>query len=218
MTKKELIKELIVEQKYEQLTKLAIKNHSQTLKFIQMHLYGDLNKPLRWYAIEALGKLARDLAPQEPEVYKNLIRRFLWAMNDESGNVPWSSPEGIGSIIANQPFLFGEYTPMLVTNALDNPMCHRGMLWAVGRVGKVKASLVLPFIKEILPFLDESDPNLSGYAAWALGELKSREAVTKLKNLQNNNSLINIFIDGKLVTESVGSLAQRAIGKIEMVS
>ncbi|MDN5323120.1 MAG: hypothetical protein PWQ67_1574, partial [Clostridia bacterium] len=50
------------------------------------------------------------------------------------------------------------------------------------------------------------------------GELKSREAVTKLKNLQNNNSLINIFIDGKLVTVSVGGLAQRAIGKIEMVS
>ena len=128
MNKKQLIKELLVEEKYGQILKLAAKRHSQTLKYIQMHLFEELNNPLRWFAIEALGKMAKEYASKELEAYRNLLRRFLWAMNDESGNVPWSSPEAMASIIANQPYLLGEYTPMLITNALDNPMCHRGML------------------------------------------------------------------------------------------
>ena len=170
MDKKQLIKELLVEEKYEQLLKLANKRHSSTLKYIQMHLFEGINEPLRWYAIEALGRMSKEFASKDLEVYRNLLRRFLWAMNDESGNVPWSSPEAMGSIIANQPYLLGEFTPMLITNALDNPMCYRGMLWAVGRIGRVRQSLILPFVKELLPFLSSDDPDLRGYAVWALAK------------------------------------------------
>jgi len=219
MNKKEVVKELLAKQKYKELVKLATKRHSQTLKYIQMHLFGDYDQPLRWYAIEALGKLAKELAAQEPEVYRNLIRRFLWAMNDESGNVPWSSPEAIGSIIVNQPFLYGDLTPMLITNAFDNPMCHRGMLWAIGRIGKIKPSLILPFVPKIIPFLKHEDTELVGYAAWALGEIGYQEAKVGLENLIDKDEwMLTIFQNGRLVKESVGSMARKALEKIEMAS
>jgi len=216
--KKQLIKELVSQEKYAQLVKLAEKKHSRTLKYIQMHLFADINEPLRWYAIEAIGRLARELAPKKTEVYRNLIRRFLWAMNDESGNVPWSSPEGIGSIVANQPFLFGDYTPMLITNALDNPMCHRGLLWAAGRIGRVRSSLVFPFIQDILPFLYSDEPDLRGYAAWALGELGYQEILPELIRLTTDQSPVYIFKEAKFMAESVGTLAKEAVSKLEKVS
>ncbi|MGI6224864.1 MAG: DVU0298 family protein [Peptococcales bacterium] len=218
MENKILTKELLNEEKYEQLLKLARKKHNKTLKYIQMNLFEDINSPLRWYAIEAIGRLAREMAPKEPEVYRNLIRRFLWAMNDESGNVPWSSPEGIASIIANQPFLFADFTPMLITNALDNPMCHRGMLWAAGRIGGIKSALVEPFINEIHPFISSSTPDLRGFAAWALGEIGYREILSELQLLNDDNRSVLIFKGGKLSQETVGTLAQEAINKLQKVS
>ncbi|MFZ5942721.1 MAG: DVU0298 family protein [Bacillota bacterium] len=218
MTNKQLIKELLEEQKYGQLVKIAGKKHSQTLKYIQMNLFGDINESLRWSALEAIGRLTREYAPKETEVYKNLIRRFLWAMNDESGNVPWSSPEGIGIIIANQPFLFGEYTPMLITNAMDNPMCHRGMLWAAGKIGSIRPSLVVPFMGYILPFLEEEDIELRAYAAWALGEISCKDALPRLKNLDNLEGKVNIYREGKLSEVSIASLINESIGKIELAS
>jgi len=218
MDKKQLVRELVAEQKYEQLLKLARKKHNQTLKYIQMNLFEDINKPLRWYAIEAIGRFTREFASKEPEIYRNLIRRFLWAMNDESGNVPWSSPEGIGSIIVNQPFLFGDYTPMLITNALDNPMCHRGVLWAVGRIGKIKKSLVLPFIEKITPLLFAADSDLRGYAAWAFGEINYHQVLPELIILQNDTSPVYLFRDGELSLENVGVLAKEAVEKLTKAS
>lgn len=218
LSKKQLIKELVLERKYESLVKLAEKKHSQTLKYIQMNLFEDINSPLRWHAIEALGRLARELAPKELEIYRNLLRRFLWAMNDESGNVPWSSPEAMGSIIVNQPFLLGEYTPMLITNALDNPMCHRGMLWAAWQIAKTRNSLVLPFVKEIAPFIKSTDPDLRGYCALALGELGYHEVLPQLVSLQEDESPVLIFRKGKLIMETVGSLALEAINQLEKAS
>lgn len=218
MTKKQLIKELLLEKKYGQIVKMAEKNHSQTLKYIQMHLFGDVDGLLRWHALEAIGRLAAQLAPKEQEIYKNLIRRFIWAMNDESGNVPWSSPEGIGVIIANQPLLFQDYTPILITNALDNPMCHRGMLWAIGEIGRAKAELVLPFINDILPFLQSNSLELVGYAVWALGEINYQGALPQLKVLQNEQKEITLYQEGVLRKVKVGILAQEAIAKIEQAS
>ena len=215
MTIREIVYDLLKEQKYEQLLKVAKKYHTKTLKYIQMHLYEDVDKPLRWHAIEALGYLALHLAPKEPEKYKNLIRRFLWAMNDESGNVPWSSPEAIGSIIARQPFLFGEYTPMVITNGLDNPMCHRGVLWAFGKIGRVSPQLVEPFSSKLLPFLEAEDPNLCGYGAWAFGELKDHSTLPKLKELLHNQKPVIFFTQGNLTTTTVSQLAQGAVERLE---
>ncbi|NLT96001.1 MAG: hypothetical protein GXW85_10845 [Clostridia bacterium] len=218
MDTKKLVTELLAEEKYEQIIKLAGKKHSQTLKYIQMHLFEDINKPIRWYAIEALGRLAKEFASKEPEAYRNLLRRFLWAMNDESGNVPWSSPEAMASVIANQPFLLGDFTPFLITNALDNPMCHRGMLWAAGRIGRVRNILVLPFVKEITAFLSSDNADLRGYAVWALGEIGYQDGLPQLKKIQNDKNKICIFKDGKLVTVEVGTLSQEAVSKLEKVS
>lgn len=218
MNKKQLIKELLVREKYGPILELAAKRHSQILKYIQMHLFEDINNPLRWSAIEALGRMAKEYASKDFEAYRNLLRRFLWAMNDESGNVPWSSPEAMASIIANQPYLLGEFTPMLITNALDNPMCHRGMLWAVGTIGRVRNTLVLPFIEEIVPFVTSEDVDLRGYAVWALGEVGYGEILPELKKLLNDKSKITIYLGGQLKTVSIASLAEEAIGKLAKVS
>lgn len=208
-----LIRELLEEQKYKKILELGSKRPNKTLKIIQMNLFGEWDDPLRWSAIEAIGRLTKDLAPKYPELYKNLIRRFLWAMNDESGNVPWSSAEGIGVIITNQPGLYGSFTPMLITNSLENFICFPGLLWSVGKIAQRKPSLIIPFVDKLLPFLESEDSLLLGHAVWAFGELGYADAKKKVKKLQNRTEKIVIYKDNELQQVSVGELALEALNK-----
>ncbi len=215
MLKRPLLNELLVNKDYEKILEYARTNHKKTLNLIQRELYYDMDDPMRWYAIEALGYLAKHLTDEDPNIYIHMLQRFLWTMNDEGGNVPWSATECMASIIANQPKRFADYTPKLITNGLDNPMCFRGTLWACGKISQINPDLVLPFVEELAPFLSDPDPNLCGYAAWAFGFLKDQAATGHLKDLLSNNSKIKIFIDGELYEKTVGELAQEALIKID---
>ncbi|MGF7184685.1 hypothetical protein GGQ84_000769 [Desulfitispora alkaliphila] len=211
MRKKDLIKNLIAKQDYERIVELATENHSQTLKYVQMQLFHPLDSPMRWYAIETLGVLTRHLAPSRIAPYKNLLGRFWWAMNEEGGNVPWSSPEAMASIISEMPDTFSDYTPLFITNGLENPICHRGVLWGVGQVGTVAPAQVAPFYQDLLPFLESSDPDLAGYAAWAFGKTKCQDALSELVKLQNRSEVIYLFQDGNLKEHTIGEIASQAL-------
>ena len=67
-------------------------------------------------------------------------------MDYDSGIVPWSAPEAMASIIAGQPKLFGNYIPSLVTQSLANPICHRGLIWAIIEIGRAAPRLMQPFL------------------------------------------------------------------------
>lgn len=149
MVNKQLVVQLLAEQKYDALIKIAAKYHKKVLRYIRLNLYHGYHNPLRWYAIEALGRLAKEFGSQKPEVYKNFLERLVLSMDQESGNVPWGSPEAMASIISSQPHLFGNFTSLLITNSLANPMCHQGLIWAISRIARVAPYLICSLPVEI---------------------------------------------------------------------
>ena len=57
----------------------------------------------KWRAVRALGVLAREPGLLTDARVHDLLQRFLWALNDESGAVPYGVPEAMGEILAARP-------------------------------------------------------------------------------------------------------------------
>lgn len=208
MSLKGIITDCIKMGNYEEIIAHGRENQAQALRYVQMNLFGNYDEILRWLALEALGRLAKEFSEGQDEVYRNVIRRALWAMNDESGNVPWSAPEMMAVVIKASPKQFASFIPLLITNALDNPMCHRGMLWSIGYLGEEHLAAIQPFLSEILPLLGSQDGDIRGYAVWALGVLNYEPAKEDIVALTDDVATLMLYHDGKLEKCSIGEIAK----------
>jgi HEAT repeat protein len=68
--------------------------------------------------------------------------------------------------------------------------------------------------KPLRSFLDEQDPALRGYAAWALGNLGYDEVIGELENLLSDDGKLLIFRNSELEETTVAELSKEAIGKL----
>nr|WP_315990079.1 DVU0298 family protein [Desulforamulus aquiferis] len=149
-----------------------------------------------------------------PEAVRELIRRLLWSMNDESGSAGWSAPEAIGEIIYHHPKAFGEFVPVVV-NASGEDIFHRGILWTLGRIGQADPLLVIGYIPLLTNFLANPRPEVRGYAAWALGEIGVKAALPTVQGLIDDKEKLEVYQNRELFIKSVDELAKEAIAKIK---
>lgn len=99
--------------------------------------------------IEAFQFLANERGDAMQEFFFETIRRHMWNMNDEGGNIDWSAPEIIGAIIAGNPVLFGQYFSFAYCAAADELMYQPSLVRAYDRVKNVDPSLVSSFEYQI---------------------------------------------------------------------
>lgn len=163
----------------------------------------------RWRAIEVLGRAVGRMEDEEPEKGRDVIRRLFWSLNDESGGIGWSAPEAIGEIVAERPDLFKDYILNLYYGSLDEPPLRRGILWAIGRVGRANPELVAETVPGVEALLGDADPEVRGYAAWALGVLGVRSA--GLDKLTADETAIEFWKEGRVTRPTVGELAREAL-------
>ena len=69
----------------------------------------------------AIGLVMKKLYPLSPESAKNIVRRFMWHMNEESGNIGWGIPEAFGQTLAQCPSLADTYRKILFHYVYDAP-------------------------------------------------------------------------------------------------
>lgn len=72
-------------------------------------------EPLRGRAAHALGLTVAKLYESSPENARIVIRRLMWHMNEESGNIGWGIPEAFGESLAACPGLAKEYHRVLIS-------------------------------------------------------------------------------------------------------
>ncbi len=167
---------------------------------------------IRWRTIEALGRVAEDISHDDLEQVRGQIRKFLWAMNDESGGLCWNGPEAIGEILHNVPSLLNEYGAILPSFFIEEPF-ERGSLWAVGRVAAQRPDIFAGAIDDIVASLKDSDAVIRGYAILALGALERKEALEQARPLFDDLATLTVydFESGELRVSSVGDLARTAL-------
>jgi hypothetical protein len=107
------------------------------------YLVGGLSRAdeeAKWRSVRALGVVAADREILSDERARDLLRRFFWALNEESGAVPYGVPEAIGEILAVRPELQANFLPLLCAQLTEEELAQvgpieRGVIWALGRVG-----------------------------------------------------------------------------------
>lgn len=171
----------------------------------------------RWRAITAMGAVVTKLADEDAESARVIIRRLMWNLNDESGGIGWGSPEALGEILACNETLAKEYARILISyaredgNFQEHELMQRGVLWGIGRLSQVRPELVKSSVTHIIPYLKSPDENLRGLAAWIIGMLGVDEARPDLERLTEDETIIRIYIDRRLIKRRVKELAEEAL-------
>ena len=133
---------------------------------LQRVLY-DPEPLLRWRAAEALGRVAAVRAREDVGAVRDLCRRTLWLMSDESGGVLWLGPQVLGATLAGVPALCGELLPVLASFLEKEPF-RAGTRWALWRVALARPLAVADTAADALAAsLADPDPDVRGHAALA---------------------------------------------------
>lgn len=208
--KSEIIK-LLSDKKYDALMKLLLSNGRLLSTLISLTY--DRKSIISYHAIEAFGIVSKEIAKTKPEIVRNAVGRLLWMIRDESGGIGWSSPEMLGEIVRNNPELFSDVAPVIMS-FLDEEMLASGVLIAAGRIGEVSPELIAHAIPLIITYFHNPQPELRGIAAWALGRMRVLEAESELEKLKNDSSRIAIYEKGEMKEKTIGQIAEDALERI----
>jgi len=163
MIGKEEVYRLLLDHRFETLLDLFDRERNTVRRYLTMATCRD-DGVLRWRAIEFFGYLAEARAGADPGYFREIIRRHIWGMNEEGANVDWSAPEIIGSIIASQPALYGEFATVMICAAIDEPIFQKGMLWAAGEIAARDRSLLDYYLPRLKEFTISADPETAALA------------------------------------------------------
>jgi len=174
---------------------------------------------VKWHAVSALGLVMAALATEDMEAARNIMRRLIWSLNDESGNTGWGIPEAMAEIMASHDGLAEEYAHILVAymrkdgSYLKLLPLQRGLMWGIGRLAATRPDLLRKWGAPayLLSYLDSEDPEVRGLAARASGILRIEEAMERLSDLRDDSSEIFLYDNGKLEIRTVGQLAGEAL-------
>lgn len=207
---KEKVREYVGKNNGQDLSSLAAED-SRVIKELQRMLYTPDERE-RWKIIDLLGKACKSLAERRPDIVGKTITNLLQSAA-YPGASAWGALEAIGTIISMNPRLFQEFTkPLLSFMAQQN--LWREVTWAIGRIAIADPSIAKYAFRALSEFLENPDPVLRGYAAWALGSIGFSDVTQKLKDLETDNNKLSLWRDGELEEVTVGQLAHEAVEKI----
>jgi HEAT repeat protein len=219
--KKQILRILESSCEYHDLLKLSGGSLLRIINTLFSFLY-HRNPVVKWNAVSAMGSAVSDLEEYDIESARNIIRRLMWNLNDESGGIGWGSVEAMGDILAKNRTLALEYWPVLLSyaredgNFQEHEFMQRGVLWGIGRFCQSWPELPGDdAVKHIMPFLESEDEHVRGFAAWIMGYLKAEESMPRLEELKSDESIVQIFMEEKLIDTKVKDLAEEALIRIQ---
>jgi hypothetical protein len=128
----------------------------------------------------AVGRVGAAMAQEDPDAARDLMRRQIWNLNDESGACTLGAPEAMAEIMAHDDVMAREFAHVLISFItpgglhLDNERLMQGAVWGIGRLAGKHPEL----LADAVPLLDEMvegpDSALSSLAAAALELLRRR--------------------------------------------
>lgn len=178
---KEEIESALARGSPEALLDLARGQTGRVLRYLTGRLCSTDEKK-KWQAVRAIGVVVGDPRLLSRQKAAELLRRFFWALNDESGAVPWGAPEAIGEILAVRPELQETFLPMLCSLLTDRDMVQsgsieRGVVWALGRVGAPVAGCAPEAVEALrVAAATHPDPETRQVAARSLASLANADA------------------------------------------
>jgi len=175
------------------------------------------DEQIKWRAVTAMGTVVVNLAHEDIESARMIIRRLMWSLNDESGGIGWGAPEAIGEILACHERLAREYANILTSyikedgNFLEHEPLQKGAMWGVARLAQVRPHLIQDAKSYLIQRLDSSDARVKALAALTLGLLGAEEVRLQLEGLSRDDTEIHLYLDRKMGIRRVCELAELAL-------
>ncbi len=171
-------------------------------------------------AVTAIGLVMDKMARENMEQARDIMRRLMWNLNDESGCSGWGSGEAMGEIMAGNEGLALEFHRILASyishegNHLGNGLLERGVLWGLGRLARERPELVQGSVSDLLLYLESRDPFHRGLACLVLSRLRveTEEVRSALRNLMADDEVLSFFQDERVWCHRVGELARTVLG------
>ena len=178
---------------------------------VLMGLLFDPDPLVRWRAIEGIGQVAAIFAKTDRERVREMIRRLMWLMNDESGGLVWNAPEAVGMVLIRLPDLVNEYGRILASHIHEEPF-ERGTHWALSQIVPMRPAPFADMTDELAAALKDPDPYIRAYALPALLAL-SPGATDRAAPLLDDTTSLRIWDpeQGDLRETTVGTMARQAI-------
>jgi hypothetical protein len=167
---------------------------------------------LRWRAAEALGKVSTVIAEKDPGTIGKLLQGLFSSLMDTAAS-SWGALDAIGEIISQNPEQFSGYIPQLYQMIKDRKLLPE-ILRALAKISLANPEPMRNTARHFIPFLDDPDPAVRGYAALLLGQLGTTEARNNLIRLMEDSSELPIYDAGEVVTRTVSELCAGALKKL----
>lgn len=212
---KKQIRGLLQEGKLEEVAELATETKRVLGALISLTFDSDLQ--VVWRAIEAMGMAVERLVPSSKRYLKEHMRRLYWLITEEAGAVFWRAPECMAECCARAPGLFASHVPIafhLLETLEEEDLEHfrPGAIWAVGRLHELAKEDMTSLLPLVIEALDRADPQARGMAVWCLGEVGHTSALKGRPDLLDDHGPVSIYRDRALITTTVASLAEEAMG------
>ena len=189
------------------------------------HLFAALcseDEEIKWPAVTAMGFLVADLAGRDLDGARNILRRMMWSLNEESGGIGWGLPEAMGEILARNEGLAREFAPLLVSylqpegNFLEFEPLQRGVLWAIGRLAESHPQILqsLDAHSYLLAFLSSPDASARGRAIMALGRIGKKESLPALEAFLQDETEIPLYENQEFRRVRISHLAREALSAV----
>lgn len=201
--------------------------------FLSFLLREDVRRQATW----GLALAVRTVAAEDKEAARTIMRRLMWSMNEESGNIGWGIPEAMGAILAKTPFLAEEYWRILFSyvretdgddNFIDHEPLRRGAYWGIAHLAAHAPRFSSAAFARLVPGLEEPSPTARAVVAWGITRLLEArehaaplpplggEAVAKARELLNAmlrqpDEPVSFFGEDALVENGLHSLARQAL-------
>jgi len=168
-----------------------------------------------------MGIMVAELARENMDAARTIMRRYLWNLSEESGGIAWGAPESMAEIMTVDDGLAREFAHMLVSfimpggNYLEHEPLQTGVVWGIGRLAEKRPNLVRHAVPYLLPLLASGDPAIRGLAARALGLIGDSSAGPGLRGVLRDEEEFDLYVNRNFVRRRVGDVAKEALASLE---
>lgn len=194
---KKAIKEALQKRDLNRVAELGLEN-PRTISVL-FNLSYDKDSLITWRAIEAMGEVVRAIAQRSKEEAREIMKRLLWSITEESGGLGWSSIEMIAEVIVRSPKVFSDVA-LLIPEYFDEPIFRESVLYALWRIGVEHPELLEWDAVEnvVREALQSGDTTLQGLALLILRDCSD---ALKLKDfrveiMEEKAEKIRVYQDG----------------------
>ena len=209
LSKKE-VENLVLQYDMEAILKETDRD-DRLIRYIQRLLYA-VDPLLRLRAADSLGRVAAVVAERDPGAVSRLLQGFFTSIADTAAS-SWGALDAIGEIIRNSPEQYAGFIPQLYRFTKDRVLAP-GVLRVLGRIAAVSPHPIRKTAFHYIPLLQDTDPEIRGYAAVLLGNLMAQEAEEDLKRLKGDETPLDVYEEGFFQKKTIDQLAAESLAKL----